>query len=114
MKRDGCPLSEAAKWWYNVTAMKLHITGVHYTPIQLKMPLEIERIIEVNDPVYTFHEVMSRVVTGHYGGYVNFVVAADHSGHKTPPKGRAGTTGEALRAMACVVTGHYGGLRACP
>jgi len=35
--------------------MKLHITGVHYTPIQLKMPLEIERIIEVNDPVYTFH-----------------------------------------------------------
>ena len=58
MKRDGCPLSEAAKWWYNVTAMKLHITDVHYTPIQLKMPLEIERIIEVNDPVYTFHEVI--------------------------------------------------------
>ena len=63
---------------------------------------------------------MARVVTGHYGGYVNFVVAADlvvaadHSGHKTPPKGRAGTTGEALRAMACVVTGYYGGLRACP
>lgn len=61
IKRDGCPLSEAAKWWYNVTAMKLHITGVHYTPIQLKMPLEIERIIEVNDPVYTFHEVMSHI-----------------------------------------------------
>ena len=75
-ERDGCPLSEAAKWWYNVTAMKQNITGVHYTPIQLKMPLEIERIIEANDPVYTFHEVMSRVVTGHYGGYVNFVVAA--------------------------------------
>nr|MBQ4455109.1 hypothetical protein [Clostridia bacterium] len=63
---DGCPLSEAAKWWYNETAMKLHITGVHYTPIQLKMPLEIERIIEVNDPVYTFHEVMSHIDLNKY------------------------------------------------
>ena len=45
------PLSEAAKWWYNVTAMQQNITGAYYTPIQLKMPLEIERIIEVNDPV---------------------------------------------------------------
>ena len=66
MKRDGCPLSEAAKWWYNVTAMKLHITDVHYTPIQLKMPLEIERIIEANDPVYTFHEVMSHIDLNKY------------------------------------------------
>ena len=63
---DGCPLSEAAKWWYHVTAMKLHITDVHYTPIQLKMPLEIERIIEVNDPVYTFHEVMSHIDLNKY------------------------------------------------
>lgn len=53
-KRDGCPLTEAAKWWYNVTAMEQNITGAYYTPIQLKTPLEIERMIEVNDPVYTF------------------------------------------------------------
>ncbi len=46
--------------------MKLHITDVHYTPIQLKMPLEIERIIEVNDPVYTFHEVMSHIDLNKY------------------------------------------------
>ena len=28
-KRNGCPFSEAAKWWYNVTAMKLHITDIY-------------------------------------------------------------------------------------
>ena len=60
------PLSEAAKWWYNVTAMKQNITGAYYTPIQLKMPLEIERMIEVNDPVYTFHEVMSHIDLNKY------------------------------------------------
>ena len=52
MEKMAAPLSEAAKWWYNVTAMKQNITGAYYTPIQLKMPLEIERMIEVNDPVY--------------------------------------------------------------
>ena len=61
MKRDGCPLSEAAKWWYNVTTMKQNITGVHYTPIQLKMPLEISIIIEISDPVYTFSEVLNHI-----------------------------------------------------
>lgn len=59
--RNGCPLTEAAKWWYNVTAMKQNITGEYYTPFQLKMPLEIERIIEISDPVYTFHEVISHI-----------------------------------------------------
>ena len=58
-ERDGCPLSEAAKRWYNVTAMKQHNTDIYYTPIQLKLPVDMERIIEVNDPVYTFHEVIT-------------------------------------------------------
>ena len=30
------------------------------------MPLEIERIIEANDPVYTFHEVMSHIDLNKY------------------------------------------------
>lgn len=64
--RNGCPLTEAAKWWYNVTAMKQNITGEYYTPIQLKMPLEIERIIEITDPVYTFHEVISHIDLNKY------------------------------------------------
>lgn len=32
-----------------------------YTPIQLKLPLEIEEIIRPNDPVYTFNEVMKGI-----------------------------------------------------
>ncbi|MEE1239116.1 MAG: IS1182 family transposase, partial [Acutalibacteraceae bacterium] len=28
------------------------------TPYQLKLPVEISRIIEISDPVYTFSEVM--------------------------------------------------------
>lgn len=30
----------------------------YYTPIQLKMPVEMERMIEVDDPVYSFNEVL--------------------------------------------------------
>ena len=64
--RNGCPFTEAAKRWYNVTTMKQYITGEYYTPIQLKMPLEIERIIEITDPVYTFHEVISHIDLNKY------------------------------------------------
>lgn len=31
------------------------------TPYQLKLPLEIEKIIEISDPVYTFCEVMNQI-----------------------------------------------------
>lgn len=33
----------------------------YYTPIQLKLPLEVEEIIRPNDPVYTFNEVMKGI-----------------------------------------------------
>ena len=36
-------------------------TGEYCTPYQLKLPLEIEKIIEISDPVYTFSEVMSHI-----------------------------------------------------
>ena len=32
-----------------------------YTPIQLKLPVDMERIIEINDSVYTFNEVVSHI-----------------------------------------------------
>lgn len=32
-------------------------TGMNYTPIQLKLPVDVERIIEINDSAYTFNEV---------------------------------------------------------
>ena len=36
-------------------------TGMNYTPIQLKLPVDMERIIEINDSVYTFNEVVSHI-----------------------------------------------------
>lgn len=36
-------------------------TNVNYTPRQLKLPLEIEKLIDVSDPVYTFCEVVDHI-----------------------------------------------------
>ena len=41
--------------------MKNHINKVYYTPYQLKLPPEIEKIIEISDPVYTFNEVFRHI-----------------------------------------------------
>ena len=39
----------------------MKITRMNYTPIQLKLPVDMERIIEINDSVYTFNEVVSHI-----------------------------------------------------
>lgn len=36
-------------------------TEVNYTPIQLKLPVDLENIIEINDAVYAFNEVVSHI-----------------------------------------------------
>lgn len=36
-------------------------TNGNYTARQLKLPLEIEKIIDISDPVYTFCEVMDHI-----------------------------------------------------
>ena len=41
--------------------MKKHTTRGYNTPYQLKLPLEIEKIIEISDPVCTFCEVMNQI-----------------------------------------------------
>ena len=41
--------------------MKNHSTKVYSTPIQLKLPVDLERIIKINDPVYSFSEVMAHI-----------------------------------------------------
>ena len=33
----------------------------YYTPIQLKLPVDFEKIIEFEDPVYKFNEVMNHI-----------------------------------------------------
>ena len=41
-------------------------TNGNYTLRQLKLPLEIEKIIDVSDPVYTFCEVMDHIDLSKY------------------------------------------------
>ena len=41
--------------------MQNKTTKVNYTPIQLKLPVDLERIIKINDPVYSFSEVMAHI-----------------------------------------------------
>lgn len=41
--------------------MKQNNTEVYYTPIQMKFPLGFEKIINIDDPVYTFSEVMAHI-----------------------------------------------------
>jgi len=48
--------------WYNVVEMKKQNTLQEYcTTYQLKLPVEIEKIIEISDPVYTFSEVFAHI-----------------------------------------------------
>lgn len=39
---------------------------MNYTPIQLKLPVDLERIIEINDPVYAFNEVVAHIDLNKY------------------------------------------------
>ena len=42
---------------------------------QLKLPLEIEKLIDISDPVYTFCEVMMEKFNRTYGHYPKYQVA---------------------------------------
>ena len=48
-------------------------TDKNYTPIQMKLPVDLERIIKINDPVYSFSEVMAYIDLEKY-----FVVEKEH------------------------------------
>ena len=56
---------------------KQKTTQVYNTPYQLKLPLEIEKIIEISDPVYTFCEVLSEIDLKRY-----LVVKENRTGRK--------------------------------
>ena len=38
----------------------------HYTTYQLKLPVDLGKIIEISDPVYTFCEVMDHIDLNKY------------------------------------------------
>ena len=41
-------------------------TSGNYTLRQLKLPLEIEKLIDISDPIYTFCEVMDHIDLSKY------------------------------------------------
>ena len=43
--------------WYNVIDEKQYNSQIYNTTYQLKLPPEIEKIIEISDPVYTGTEI---------------------------------------------------------
>ena len=51
--------------WYNVIVKK-QTPQEHYTAYQLKLPVEIEKIIEISDPVYSYSEVMDHIDLNKY------------------------------------------------
>ena len=52
------------------------INQENYTPIQMKFPVDLEKIIEISDPIYTFNEIMSKVDLKKY-----FVTEENKVGH---------------------------------
>ena len=50
-------IAESAILWYNFNMFSKKINQEHYTPIQMKIPVDLEKIIEISDPIYTFNEI---------------------------------------------------------
>ena len=50
-----------AIFWYNSSVKNNNNTNDYYTSRQLKLPLEIEKMIDIADPVYSFCDIMDRI-----------------------------------------------------
>ena len=57
---------------------------VNYTPIQLKSQVDMERIIEINDSVYTFNEVVSHIDLKKYFVEKDYKATGSVCGYKLP------------------------------
>ena len=61
IKKMAETIAESAKLWYNINMKNLFTTDVYYTPIQMKIPVDLEKIIEISDPIYTFNDLMNKI-----------------------------------------------------
>ncbi len=59
-KKSDSEVEPTAAFWYN-SFVKNISTKTYPTPKQLRLPLVIETLIDVSDPVYSFSEVMDRI-----------------------------------------------------
>ena len=48
-------VAESAILWYNFGMTSNKTNQENYTPIQMKFPVDLEKIIEISDPIYTFN-----------------------------------------------------------
>ena len=53
-------IEETAFLWYNIFMKTINYNN-HYTPIQMGIPVDLEKIIENSDPIYTFNEIMEQI-----------------------------------------------------
>lgn len=60
-KKQAETIAESAILWYNICMTKNKYNQEYYTPIQMKIPVDLEKIIEISDPIYTFNEIMDKV-----------------------------------------------------
>lgn len=74
----------------------MKITEYNYTPIQLKLPVDYEKIIDINDPVYSFVEVLNHI------DLKKFIVEKDYS------TGRHGYDSEKLLKITLFAFMEYG------
>lgn len=74
----------------------MKITKNNYTPIQLKLPVDYEKIIDINDPVYSFVEVLNHI------DLKKFIVEKDYS------TGRHGYDSEKLLMIILFAFMEYG------
>ena len=54
-------IAESAILWYNICMTKHKYNQNNYTPIQMKFPVDLEKIIKISDPIYTFNEIMEQI-----------------------------------------------------
>ena len=54
-------IAESAILWYNFNMLSKKTNQKNYTPIQMKIPVDLEKIIEISDPIYTFNEIMDQI-----------------------------------------------------
>ncbi len=54
-------VAESAILWYNICMTKHKYNQSHFNTIQMKIPVDLEKIIEISDPIYTFNEIIEQI-----------------------------------------------------
>ena len=62
-KKQAETIAESAILWYNICMTKHKYNQEYYTPIQMKISVDLEIIIEISDPIYTFNKIIDKVDT---------------------------------------------------